>query len=86
MQRNSDDISCNGHFNSGDESLAAVEHGRHPVAGYEARIAALERKIDQLAMGLDMVKKTFTIASIRTGYSRRIAIRGLNALQPRRSL
>jgi hypothetical protein len=28
------------------------------VAGYEARIAALERKIDPLTMGLDMVKKT----------------------------
>ncbi len=49
---------ANDHFNSGDESPAAAEHGRHPVAGYEARIAALERKIDQLTMELDMVKKT----------------------------
>jgi hypothetical protein len=56
MQRNSDDIPANDHFNSGVESPAAVKHERHPVAGYEARIAALERKIDQLAMELDMVK------------------------------
>lgn len=43
-------------FDRGDYEMQ--DHEAVPIAEYEARIAALERKVGQLTMELDLAKKT----------------------------